>query len=339
MRRTWLALFAMSLLFVLSDCGGGGGTDGAGNGNGGNGGNGGSTPINFKIAFIADSNIGSNADRVLNLIKSENADMVIHAGDLDYGNNPQAFENNVNGILGANYPYFFSAGNHDDPAWNGVNGYQAFLEARFNRLGIPWNGEIGSKSNFTYQGIFFLAMAPNQVGIDPSEAANYVRDQLAANGATWSIVFWHKNQQRMQVGGKGNEVGWGIYEESRRGGAIIATGHEHSYSRTHLMSHMQNQTVANVDNTLRLAIDDPATTSVDEGRSFAFVSGLGGNSIRNQQLFDLHWATAYTSSTQNATYGALFGEFNLNGDATLAYFYFKDLNGVIQDYFFVRAPG
>lgn len=329
MRRTQLALFAMSLLFVLSGCVGGGN---------GNGGNGGPTPVNFKIAFIADSTIGSNADAVLNLILSENAEMVIHAGDLDYVDNPPAFEDNVNGILGADYPYFYSAGNHDVLAWDGADGYRTFLEARFNRLGIPWNGEIGTKSNFTYQGIFFLAMAPNQLGIGRTEAADYIRNELAANTATWSVVYWHKNQRKMQVGGKSGEVGWGVYEEARRGGAIIATGHEHSYSRTYLMRDMQNLTVANMDNMLQLAIDDPATTTVDEGRGFAFVSGLGGNSIRDQELFDPHWATAYTS-TQNATFGALFGEFNLNGDATLAYFYFMDLNGVIQDYFFVQAPG
>ena len=28
----------------------------------------------------------------------------------------------------------------------------------------------------------------------------------------------------MQVGGKSNATGWGVYEESRRAGAIIATG-------------------------------------------------------------------------------------------------------------------
>jgi len=151
MRRTQLALFAMSLLFVLSGCVGGGN---------GNGGNSGPTPVNFKIAFIADSTIGSNADAVLNLILSENAEMVIHAGDLDYVDNPPAFEDNVNGILGADYPYFYSAGNHDVLAWDGADGYRTFLEARFNRLGIPWNGEIGTKSNFTYQGIFFFGDGP-----------------------------------------------------------------------------------------------------------------------------------------------------------------------------------
>jgi hypothetical protein len=34
-----------------------------------------------------------------------------------------------------------------------------------------------------------------------------------------------------------------IGEESRKGGAIIATAHEHAYSRTHLLSDMMNQIV------------------------------------------------------------------------------------------------
>ncbi len=139
----------------------------------------------------------------------------------------------------------------------------------------------------------------------------------------------------MQVGGKSDETGWGVYEESRRGGAIIATAHEHSYSRTHLMSSMEQQIVASTENTLVLEDDDPATPG-DEGRSFAFVAGLGGRGIRNQELSGSWWASIYTS-TQGARHGALFGVFNLGGDPRLAYFYLKNVDGVVVDEFFVRS--
>jgi hypothetical protein len=293
-------------------------------------------PVDFKIAFIGDSGIGSNADAVLNLILSEGADIVVHAGDLDYGDDPLAFDANVSSILGSTFPYFYCAGNHDANNWFGTNGYQDLLEDRLNLIGVSWTGDLGAKSHFTYNGMFFLAMAPNEVGIGKAEAANYIRDQLAANDAMWSVVFWHKNQQHMQVGGKSDEVGWDVYEESRIGGAFVATGHEHSYSRTHLMSGMQSLTVASTSDTLILKKDDPLTTGADEGRGFAFVSGLGGIGIRDQELFDSHWASIY-SSTQGATYGALFGEFNYQGHLDLAHFYFKNIQGTIIDEFFVRS--
>jgi hypothetical protein len=144
--------------------------------------------------------------------------------------------------------------------------------------------------------------------------------------------------RKMQVGGKSDATGWGVYEESRKGGAIVATGHEHSYSRTHLLRSCQNQTVASQSNTLALARDDPDTPA-DEGRSFVFVSGLGGKSIRDQERFGEGWWASIYTSTQGATHGALFGEFNYQGDPDRARFYFKDIDGAVQDTFFVQASG
>jgi hypothetical protein len=211
-------------------------------------------------------------------------------------------------------------------------GYQELLEARMSRLSIPWDGDLGVQSLFYYQGIFFVLTAPGIFGQDHDL---YIRDALEADDSVWRISSWHKNMRLMQVGGKTDETGWGVYEESRKGGAIIATGHEHSYSRTHLLSSCEHQTVASTADPLVLSRDNPGTPA-DEGRSFAFVSGLGGHSIRDQHLSGLWWASVYTSD-QDANYGALFGTFNYEGDPQLAYFYFKDIDGVIADEFFVRS--
>lgn len=300
---------------------------------------GGTTPQNFKVAFIADTTIDADADAVLNLIKNEGAQAVIHPGDLDYADNPQAFEDNINAVLGENFPYFVSAGNHDNDIWNGAGGYSSFFEARMNRLGIPWSGDYGVLSSFTYQGIFFVATAPTEFGTTPEMAGNYIKDELSANNATWSISFWHKNQRLMQLGGKPDEAGWDVYEESRKGGAIMATGHEHSYSRTHEMSNFETQTVSTTSNTVNLVTDNTATTGTDEGRSFAFVSGLGGNNVRsaNPGLADSPWWANVYHSGNGGQFGALFAEFNYNGDATLARFYFKNIDGEVRDVFFVRS--
>lgn len=291
-------------------------------------------PANFKIAFIGDQSTGPNAVAVLNLIKAEGAHVVMHSGDLDYGDNPAAWDAQINSVLGANFPYFVSIGNHDELAWSGPTGYQHYLENRFGRLGITWTGQLGVKSNFYYQGIFFVLTAPGiESGFDDGSSPVYIRDQLAADRSLWSICSWHKNMTLMQVGFKPDETGWGVYEEARAGGAIIATAHEHSYSRTHLLSSMINQTVASTSNTL----------SLTKGNSFAFVSGLGGSNVREQNLSGNWWASIYAATClpadqvcqPNATNGALFGVFNVDGQANKARFYFKDINGAIVDSFVV----
>jgi hypothetical protein len=139
----------------------------------------------------------------------------------------------------------------------------------------------------------------------------------------------------MQVGGKDDDTGWGVYEESRRGGAIVATAHEHTYSRTHLLGNVQMRSVASTGEPLVLEGDDPATPP-DEGRSFVFVSALGGRSIRSQSLSGPWWASIYTS-TQGARPGALFGVFHHQGDPRLARFYFKNVDGTVVDDFLVES--
>jgi hypothetical protein len=88
---------------------------------------------------------------------------------------------------------------------------------------------------------------------------------------------------------------------------------------------MKDRTIASTSDTLE----------IKRGRSFAFVSGLGGKSIRVQKLDGKWWAKIYTAD-QGANYGALFGVFNLNGVENMAEFYFKDINGKIADHFWVK---
>lgn len=295
-----------------------------------------SPPANLKIAFIGDQSLGTNAVAVLNLIKVEGAQAVMHSGDLDYVDNPAAWETQINNVLGANFPYFVTIGNHDELAWSNPDGYQHRLEDRFKRLGISWSGRLGVRSSFYYKGIYFVLTAPGITsGFDDGASDLYIRDQLAADNSVWSVCSWHKDMRLMQVGGKEDETGWGVYEEARKGGAIIATAHEHSYSRTHLLSGMSNQMVASTSNTLRLT----------KGNSFAFVSGLGGHSVRAQSLAGNWWASIYASTClpgdavcqPNASPGALFGVFNVDGQPNKAVFYFKDINGRVVDQFVVYS--
>ncbi|MCA9740735.1 MAG: metallophosphoesterase [Deferribacteres bacterium] len=292
------------------------------------------TPENFTVAFIGDQGAKDNSQTVLQLIKDEGAGAVVHAGDFDYENDPALWEELINDVLGPNFPYFAAVGNHDDDLFYGEDGYHNVLARRMNRIGIPWDGELGVKSSFVYNGIFVVLTAPDLLGTGHAE---YIRDKLAQSNARWRISCWHKNMNAMQCGKKGDDTGWGVYEESRKGGAIIATGHEHSYSRTHLLSSCEHQIVASTSDTLGLAQDDPKTPDIDEGKSFVFVSGIAGKSIRNQDRGGPWWASVYTSD-QGAKFGALFGVFNYQGNEGLARFYFKNIDGEIVDDFYVTSP-
>ena len=120
--------------------------------------------------------------------------------------------------------------------------------------------------------------------------------------------------------------------------AIIAPAHEHSYHRTRTLSSMQFRVVDP-------GWSDPDVLRVAPGATFAFVSGLGGRSIRDQDRClptafpygcNGEWARIYTSD-QSAEYGALFIEFNVAGDPHAAHGYFKNISGVVIDEFDVSA--
>ena len=291
------------------------------------------TPAGLKVAFTGDQSLGSDPEEVLRLVVAEGAEALFIQGDFDYSDDPAAWEAMLNDTLGPDFPVIALVGNHDEAAWYGAGGYQERLAARMQRTRVPWLGELGVQATVNYKGLFVVQTAAGV--FDGYDHAAFIRASLANDQSIWSISGWHKLMADMQVGGKGDETGWEVYEESRRGGAIIATAHEHSYSRTHLLSHMENQTVASTSQPLVLAADG-AGTSADEGRTFAFVSGLGGSSIRDQERTGDWWASVYTS-TQGANNGALFAVFNVNNDPRLARFYFKDVTGQKIDEFMVQS--
>ena len=277
-------------------------------------------PADFKVAFLADQGLTNDSRAVLKLVKQEGASMVIHSGDFDYADNPSAWDTQINEILGQDFPYFASVGNHDLKAWDG---YQTKLNQRLERIqGEKCQGEVGVEMICRYNGLVFILSG---VGTKGTFNEEFFSKNLENNRYSWRICSWHKNQHLMQVGEKTDEVGWGPYEACSKAGAIIATGHEHSYSRTQLMSSFQTQTVAGTANTLGLS----------PGKSFAFVSGMAGHSIRPQDnalAKNPWWASIYTAS-QSASSGALFCSFNTGGQKNNAACYFKDINGKIVDHF------
>ena len=57
--------------------------------------------------------------------------MVLHQGDFDYLDDPDLWDAQINNILGSDFPYFASIGNHDKLEWNG---YQEKLQNRLDKI-------------------------------------------------------------------------------------------------------------------------------------------------------------------------------------------------------------
>ena len=302
-----------------------------------------------KVAFIADSGSGPFFLNVLKLIKRQGADMVLHQGDLGYrGLNTTDFMNAVNNVLGPDFPYFASRGNHD---FRWEQGYQPILKQRAKKVGASCTGDYGQNSTCVYQGLFIILSAGGEIGSE-SQNTRYIEDQLAADNSIWRICSWHRTQRTMQIEYKRDEVGWGPYEACREGGAIIATGHGHHYARTRTLMNMEHLTVyPDCDTTSgnEVCVFRNNDVSGEPGATFAFVSGLGGAERRRQRRctptrFPYSqrrgcngiWASIY-SIKQGASHGALFITFNAGGNPSKAEGEFINIHGDVIDSFTVTA--
>ncbi|MDX1415591.1 MAG: metallophosphoesterase [Candidatus Promineifilaceae bacterium] len=297
-------------------------------------------PPNFTVAFIGDSGWEAGFEAVLNLMKDEGVDLVLHQGDLAYSSNASGFFGKIDTILGTDFPYLASIGNHDTGSWPSncgrANGcYANFLTARMAANGIvPDDPDLDDeKYAVTYQGLRIVFIGQNG---NLEEFAQFLNDQLPVDDKAWKICSMHRTQKELQVGDKSSQMGWDVFHNCFNVGAIVATAHEHSYSRTRTLINPETQTVDAV-------CPDADAVCLDNGKSFVFVSGLGGEEGRidaqsrclpttfpygcNQE-----WASIYTSS-QGANFGALFITFHVDGDPYKARGYFKDIDGVVADEF------
>ena len=302
-----------------------------------------------RVAFIGDSGSGPFFLNVLKLIKRQGADMVLHQGDLGYrGLNTTDFMNAINEVLGPDFPYFASRGNHD---FRWEQGYQPILMQRAEKVGATCTGDYGQNSTCAYGGLFFILSAGGEIGSE-SQNTRYIEDQLAADNSIWRICSWHRTQRTMQIEFKSDEVGWGPYEACREGGAIIATGHGHHYARTRTLVSMINLTVypdCDTPDGNEVCVVRNNVATGDPGATFAFVSGLGGAERRRQRRCTPTkfpygqrrgcngiWASIY-SIKQGASHGALFITFNAGGNPNKAVGEFINIHGDVIDSFTVTA--
>ncbi|KAJ3370802.1 hypothetical protein GGF31_003828 [Allomyces arbusculus] len=266
-----------------------------------------------RIAFLGDQGLRPDSLALLKQIKDWKPHAVVHLGDFDYRDNPAAFDAQIDSVFGAHFPYLAAIGNHDlvrwtsDPALGA--GYRDLLAARLRR--IPRLADVhcdaptrdmGEHMVCTIRGV---QVHLSGVGTYGAKHASHLSKSLSNSNHAWRVCGWHKNQRAYQSGTKPDETGYRVYDTCRAHGAVVATAHEHAYSRTALMGsfekfEMMNATAAEHDQ-----------LDVRPGSTFAFVTGLGGESVRSlsRKLPDRPWLVRAAGADQSARAAAVLCEF------------------------------
>ena len=274
-----------------------------------------------KIAIIGDQGTGERSQRVLKMIRSQKADLLLINGDFDYENDPIKWRDMNEKILGKDFPIIAVTGNHDIPNWSE---YQKIIKKWQNNSKLNCHGDAGVRTVCNFKGIEIVSASPGIFEDEPASIdEEFIKKTFNNSRSKWRICQWHKNMHDMQTGLKGDETGWGVYEECRENGAMIVTGHEHAYARSYLLSSIKDKEVSSYSDLMELK----------KGKSVVVLSGLGGISSRALRHDGYWWADKENLDT-GVKAGALFCSYDLNKDLTTCYF--LDEWGDIKDLFYIK---
>lgn len=182
-------------------------------------------------------------------------------------------------------------------------------------------GDYGVNSVCFYKGILFVLSG---VGTRGDRHAEFIEQAFKQNpGAQWKVCVWHKNQGTYQIGNKADEVGFDVYEACRRHGAMIMTGHEHSYARTMTMTSYEQHTLLD---------ENPRNITLAPGSGYSVLAGLGGVGMRfwNAKMANSPWWAAVGAINNDFDFGAVLCEFRNRGERT-ADCQFRDVRRRVLD--------
>lgn len=272
-----------------------------------------------RVALVGDQGIGPRAKAVLDLIRSESADILVILGDFDYEDKPNEWGKMLN-RLGQDFPWFAVVGNHDVRSWPA---YEAIIAAKQNGIGdAQCRGKPGLQANCLFRGVQFIMSGIGTLG-DRGEHEAFIERELARSQGPWKLCLWHKTQHDMQTGAKTDEVGWTAYRSCQAAGAIIVTGHEHAYARTKTLTAVGDATVGHG------VVGEFNQLTVGFGKTFVAVAGLGGIQTRvfvPSHETDSWWGAYFTLNRESANgrstvtdnsadgAGALFLDFGSDGN-------------------------
>jgi hypothetical protein len=320
------------------------------------------------IAFVGDSYTADPAKAVFAMAAKKNVDALFHLGDFDYKHNPDLFGELLDRWLGEaddakraarikakeDFPevkkVLAAMGNHEVDATLPQTAeekaakkkkvpdakrnarlrqeYSDMLDAR-RPAGAQCEGEPGVMQACSFQGLFVVFVTPDIFG-DQAGHADYIDKRMEKSAARWKICAWHKPSTKLQAGNNGDGVKWSVYEACRKHGAIIATAHEHGYSRTFVLESFKPITAS--------APDAQGNLVLEPGKSLTFVSAAGGAPFRAKgpNAGEAWQAKVYMSGDNPKGAGALFCEFG-KGGADKARCWFEDIDGSVIDDFTLQS--
>jgi Calcineurin-like phosphoesterase len=294
------------------------------------------------FGMVGDEGVGQRTSVVLQLAREENAAFVLSAGDLAYRNHAASeWESQLDRVLGESYPYYTAIGNHDVGRWSE---YAPRLVRRAERVrrekGYPCTGDLGVASVCAVEGFLVVFSGVGTLCNSTFDHVGYVRRALRHTSTAhfrWRLCVFHKNQRLMQRGEKEDMTGWGVYEECRKAGAIILSGHDHGYARTRLVSKFADRPQFDErgeHRVLRLAHGDAT------GRTVSILSGLGGKGVRQAEgnLDKSPWyASTLSNGDPQANSGMVLCTASWQGTPKLTC-KFKTIDGAVTDTFEIVAP-
>jgi len=298
------------------------------------------TPVNMTIAYFGDSGASEDTLAVYQLVLDEGAEAIVHLGDFDYCDDSTLFGKQIDAAFGEDFPFIPVIGNHDLHVWGD---YQDVLGARWeNKTSmLQCSGTLFVNYWCIYRGLFIAFSSVgtkcgngySDYGWHESELKRMLElsHNLTEPLEPWVTCAWHKNQKNLQVGSQGDETGYEMYNLCREEGALIVTGHSHTYARSYALGDMETQTVVDECET---PYGDACLYDLYSDAAIVSVTALGGQNTDNlnEDLAKMpHWAQTYSDNG-----GVLFCKYNYNAIPDLAYCYFKSVDGTVHDEFYYR---
>lgn len=263
-----------------------------------------------KIGFVGDTGARSNAKDTLDMFKDLGVDLVVHLGDLDYEDDPNKMEDLLDDTLGPNFPVLYIIGNHDINNWTE---YIALNKKRIEKTSaadIYCEGNQGVSGYCIYKGVF-IEMIGYGTLCDSSQHLETARRNLQSTPqADWRVCAWHKVHSSFQLGSESTEVSLKMYNTCIEEGAIVMTGHNHSYGRTKPIRDAETKSVS-------------SSYSLRKGKTLIFLNGVGGRALysgNDEYYKNPWWDITYTAtSNPRAEHGGVVCTFKSNGDGNCKY--------------------
>jgi len=107
----------------------------------------------YRIAFVGDSSASVSSSRVLQLVKQQNANVLVHLGDMDYRHSPALWFDFLDEQLGFEFPVVQVVGNHDvlRYSWSQYSREITSRWSRFQKVGMS----ILSLFSFLFSSLLF----------------------------------------------------------------------------------------------------------------------------------------------------------------------------------------